>query len=275
MTLDLEQIQKLTDTATEYLVTYSFQIAGAILLSIIGAWIAGKIGKKVEGIMSARNIDITLSRFTGSIVRITILVMVIIIVLGNLGISVTPLLAAVGALGLGFGLAIQGMLSNYAAGFTIIITRPFVIGDTIHVRGVSGLVDEVQLGYTILINEDSVRIQVPNRLVVGEILHNSNNNSLIELSIGVAYDSDTQQVIELILASLANMQEIESGSDPIVGIDNFGDNSINFGVRFWAPTTKLFELRYAANKRIHDSILQAGIVIPFPQREVTMLESKS
>ncbi|MFT6269973.1 MAG: small conductance mechanosensitive channel [Alphaproteobacteria bacterium] len=274
MNVDLAQIQKLTDTATEFLVNYSFQIVGAIFLFIIGAWIAGKIGKKVERIMRGRKIDITLSAFTGSLIKIIIMVMVVVIVLGNLGVSVTPLLAAMGALGLGFGLAIQGMLSNYAAGFTIIITRPFVVGDTIQVRGVSGLVDEVQLGYTILINEDSVRIQIPNRLVVGEILHNSNNNSLVELAIGVAYDSDTQQVIDLIRTALTNIEDLKSGSDPIVGIDNFGDSSINFGVRFWAPTAKLFELRYAANKLIHDAIIQAGVVIPFPQREITMLEGK-
>ncbi len=274
MDLDLAQIQKLTDAATEFVVTYSFQILGAVFLFILGAWIAGKIGKKVEQIMRGRKIDVTLSVFTGSIIKVILMVMVVIIALGNLGISVTPLLAAIGALGLGFGLAIQGMLANYAAGFTIIITRPFVVGDTIQVRGVSGLVDEVQLGYTILINEDSVRIQIPNRLVIGEILHNSNNNSLVELSIGVAYDSDTQQVIELILAALGKIEDIKSGSVPIVGIDNFGDSSINFGVRFWVPTTKLYELRYAANKLIHDAILQAGVVIPFPQREVTMLESK-
>ncbi|MDC0602884.1 mechanosensitive ion channel [Aliiglaciecola sp.] len=271
---NLAQIQKVTDIVVEFLVAYSFQIVGAILLFIIGAWIAGKIGNKVERIMRGRDIDITLSRFTGSIVKVMVLVLVTMIALGNLGISVTPLLAALGALGLGVGLAIQGMLSNYAAGFTIIITRPFVVGDTIKVQGVAGLVDEVHLGYTILINEDNVRIQIPNRLVIGEILHNSNNNSLIELSIGVAYHSNTQQVIELIQSALSQLDDIEPTHTPIVGIDNFGDSSINFGVRFWAPTTKHFELRYAANKLIHDAIVSAGIEIPFPQHEVTMLGGK-
>lgn len=274
MNNNFAQIQKITDIVVEFLVTYSFQIVGAILLFIIGAWIASKIGKKVEKVMRARDIDITLSRFTGSIVKVMLLVLVAVIALGNLGISVTPLLAALGALGLGVGLAIQGMLSNYAAGFTIIITRPFVVGDTIKVQGVAGLVSEVHLGYTILINEDSVRIQIPNRLVVGEILHNSNNNSLIELSIGVAYDSDTQQVTDLIQQALGSLDDLAQSNTPIVGIDNFGDSSINFGVRFWAPTTKHYELRYAANKLIHDAIIKAGIEIPFPQREVTMLGSK-
>jgi small conductance mechanosensitive channel len=274
MNEDIAQIQKITDILIEYVVTYSVQIIGAIFLLIIGAWLAAKIGKKVEKIMRGRDIDITLSRFTGSIVKVMLLVMVAVIALGHLGISVTPLLAALGALGLGVGLAIQGMLSNYAAGFTIIITRPFVVGDTIKVQGVAGLVKEVHLGYTILVNEDDVRIQIPNRLVVGEILHNSNNNSLIELSIGVAYDSNTEQVTALIKGALSELEDIEPSHTPIIGIDNFGDSSINFGVRFWAPTTKHYELRYAANKCIHDAITKAGIVIPFPQREITMLSNR-
>ena len=273
MNEDIAQIQKLTDIVIEYVVTYSFQIAGAIFLLIIGAWIAGKVGKKVENIMRGRDIDITLSRFTGSIVKVMLMVMVAVIALGQLGISVTPLLAALGALGLGVGLAIQGMLSNYAAGFTIIITRPFVVGDTIRVQGVAGLVKEVHLGYTILVDEDDVKIQIPNRLVIGEILHNSSTNSLIELSIGVAYDSDTNQVTTLILDALSNLEGVEASHKPIVGIDNFGDSSINFGIRFWAPTTKHYELRFAANKLIHDAIVKANIAIPFPQREITMLNN--
>lgn len=274
MNEDLAQIQKITDIIVEYLVTYSFQILGAVLLVIIGAWIAGKIGKKVENIMRGRDIDVTLSRFTGSVVKVIVLVMVAFIALSHLGISITPLLAALGALGLGVGLAIQGMLSNYAAGFTIIITRPFVVGDTIRVQGVAGLVKEVHLGYTILVDEDDVRIQIPNRLVIGEILHNSNTNSLIELSIGVAYDSDTNKVTDLIQHALSGLVTTEPGKKPIIGIDSFGDSSINFGIRFWAPTTKHYELRYAANKLIHDAIVQAGVVIPFPQREITMLNGE-
>lgn len=270
---DVEQIQKIYGMVTEFAVNYSFQILGALVIVAIGAWLASKIGKLVEGLMRSREIDITLSRFTGGSVKVIVLVMVAIIALGNLGISVTPFLAAVGALGLGAGLAIQGMLSNYAAGFTIILTRPFVVGDTIQVQGVAGVVDEVHLGYTILVDEDSVRIQIPNRHVVGEILHNSATQMLVELTIGVAYHSDTQQVIDVIQSALASVDGIDNERGPIIGIDNFGDSSINFGARFWAPTTRHFEIRYAANKTIHDAILEAGIDIPFPQREVRLLSN--
>lgn len=268
---DAEEIQKITNMVIDYILAYSMQILGAIVIIVIGLWVATKLGKKVENLMLGRKIDVTLSAFTGNIVKIIVIVMVIIIALRNVGISVTPLLAAIGALGLGFGLAIQGMLANYAAGFTIIITRPFVVGDTIEVQGVTGLVSEVQLGYTILIDEDSVRIQIPNRLIVGEILHNSNNNSLIELSIGVAYNSDTQQVTDLLTEAIRSLPDL-ANQEPIIGIDNFGDSSINFGIRVWAPTTKHYQVRYQANKLIHDAITNAGITIPFPQREVKMLE---
>ena len=271
---NLALIQSIVDTVIEFVVNYSFQIIGAIILLAIGIFIAGKAGKKVEMIMRNKAIDVTLSRFTGSIVKVILVVVVAIIVLGQLGISITPLIAALGAVGLGAGLAIQGMLSNYAAGFTIIITRPFVVGDTIQVQGVAGLVKAVHLGYTILIDEDNVRIQIPNRLIVGEILHNSNNNSLIELSIGVAYDSDIDKVKALIDSALSEIEDIADGKAPIVGIDNFGDSSINFGIRFWAPTTKHYEIRFRANKIIHQAITGAGIVIPFPQREVKMLNGK-
>lgn len=232
---------------------------------------AAKIGDMVENLMTGRNIDITLSRFTGGACKILVLALVIIIALGNIGISVTPLIAAVGAIGLGAGLAIQGMLANYAAGFTIIITRPFVLGDTIQVRGVSGVVDKVMLPYTILIDEDNVHIQIPNKLIVGEILHNSAEQMLIELEVGVAYSSDVDAVIDVLQQAVKTVEGISDEKAPAIGVDNFGDSSINFGVRVWALTTRHFEIKYALNKAIYDALKRAEVEIPFPQREVRML----
>jgi len=271
MNEDLEKLQSVYNQIIEFSVAYSFQILGAIIILTAGAWIATKVGKLIENIMVNRKIDITLSRFSGGVIKLVILAMVAIIALGNLGISITPFLAAIGALGLGVGLAVQGMLSNYVAGFTIILTRPFVVGDTIQVQDVAGLVDQVHLGYTILIDEDNVRIQIPNRLIIGEILHNSNAEMLIELEIGVAYHTDTTETIELIAHALKQIEAINHNRNPTVGIDHFGDSSINFGVRFWAPTTKHYEIRYAANKAIHDAIIAANIEIPFPQREINII----
>lgn len=268
---EFQQAQALYDTLVEFAVTYSFQILGAFLIFFIGWWFAAKMGNVVENLMVKRNIDITLSRFTGGACKLLILGLVIIIALGNIGISVTPFIAALGAVGIGVGLAIQGMLANYAAGFTIIITRPFVVGDTIRVRGVAGVVDKVMLPYTILIDEDNVNIQIPNKLIVGEILHNSAERMLIELEIGVAYASDVDAVTALIHSAIRTVDGVSEEKVPTVGVDNFGDSSINFGVRVWADTTRHFEVRYALNKAIFEALKQADIEIPFPQREVKML----
>lgn len=270
---ELEQAQAVYNMLIEFAVAYSFQIAGAIVILLVGWWLASKIGSVVENLMIGRNIDITLSRFTGGACKLIVLGLVIIIALGNIGISVTPFIAAIGAVGLGAGLAIQGMLANYAAGFTIIITRPFVLGDTIRVRGVAGVVDKVMLPYTILIDEDNVQIQIPNKLIVGEILHNSAEQMLIELEIGVAYSSDVDEVTALIENAVAKVEGISTEKAPAIGVDNFGDSSINFGVRVWGETTRHYEIRYALNKAIYASLQQADIQIPFPQREIKMLQS--
>ena len=271
MNEELEQLQTIYDTIARYLIEYSFQILGALIIIGLGAVVSKKLGRVVEKLMVSRQLDVTLSRFTGNSVQMFLLVLVGMIALGKLGISITPLIATVGALSLGAGLALQGMLSNYAAGFTIIITRPFVVGDTIQVQGVTGLVESVHLPYTILVNEDDVRIQIPNRLVVGEILHNSKEEKLIELSVGGAYQSDPHQVIEVLRGALLPIAGINTERGPFVGIESFGESGMNFGIRFWAPTEKYFDTLYAANLCIHDALKEAGIQIPFPQREVRML----
>ena len=268
---ELKQAQALYDTLVEFAVTYSFQIVGALFIFFIGWWIANKIGHMVESLMVNREIDITLSRFSGGASKLVILGIVIIIALGNVGISVTPLIAAVGAIGIGAGLAIQGMLANYAAGFTIIITRPFVVGDTVNVQGVAGVVDQVMLPYTILIDEDNVRIQIPNKLIVGEILHNSAENMLIELDVGVAYSSDVEHVITVIQDAVKSVEGVFNEKAPAIGADNFGDSSVNVGVRVWAPAVRHYEIRYALNLAIFKALQAHNIEIPFPQREVKML----
>ena len=268
---ELKQAQALYDTLVEFAVTYSFQMFGALVIFLVGWWLSAKIGGVVERVMISRDIDITLSRFTGGASKLVILGIVIIIALGNIGISVTPLIAAIGAVGLGAGLAIQGMLANYAAGFTIIITRPFVVGDTIRVQGVSGVVDQVMLPYTLLIDEDNVTIQIPNKLIVGEVLHNSADNMLIELSVGVAYSSDVDRVLSVVTDAVTSVDGVPSDKTHSIGIDNFGDSSINVGIRVLAPSTRHFEIRYALNKAVFDALKQAKIEIPFPQREVKML----
>ncbi len=271
---EIKQAEAIYQLVIEFFVTYSFQILGAIIILLIGVFIANKISNVVLKLCERKDLDITLSRFISSTTKILIIVMVAIIALGKVGISVTPFVAAIGALSLGAGLAMQGLLSNYGAGLNIIIARPFVVGDTIHIQGVVGLVTEVHLAYTLLVDEDNVKITIPNRHIVGEILHNSQADTLAQESVGIAYDSDVDKAIEVIKAALNEVDGLSKERPFLVGIDNFADSSISIGIRFWAPTNNYFETRYKANAEVFKALNKAKIVIAFPQREVRILNEK-
>jgi len=268
---ELEQAQAIYKLITEFFINYSFQIIGAIIILLLGLLVARKVGNFVLRLCEKKELDITLSRFIASATKIIIVVMVAIIALGKVGISVTPFVAAIGALGLGAGLAVQGLLSNYGAGLNIILARPFVVGDTIRIQGVSGQVKEVHLAYTLLSDEDNVEITIPNKHIVGEILCNSHTETLAEETVGISYDSDPERAIAVILKALESVDNISEGRKPLVGIEDFADSSINIGIRFWAPTTHYFESRYRANAAIYTALKAANITIPFPQREVRIL----
>lgn len=268
---EFAQLQKVYNMLTEFVVQYSFQILGAMVIFIIGLWVASKVQRFIAALCIKHDVDVTLSGFISNVVRLLVIMMVAVIALGKLGISVAPFIAAVGALALGAGLALQGMLSNYAAGVTIILTRPFVVGDTVKIQGVIGVVKVITLGMTILTNEDGDEISIPNKHIVGEVLHNSFEYMLVESTIGISYDDDPEQAVKTLAAALASIDVVATEPAAQIGIEAFGDSSINLGVRFWVPTKNYYEVKYTANLKMFQALKQDGITIPFPQREVRLL----
>lgn len=267
---EIQQFEKYYALLTEYLVTYSMQIVGAIFILLVGLWVAKKLAEVVANLMTRHNVDITLTNFVSNVVKVLLIIMVIIIALGKIGISVTPFVAAIGAASLGAGLALQGMLSNYGAGLAIIATRPFVVGDTIEVKGVSGQVKVIELGHTVLINEEKVEITIPNKHIVGEILHNSFNYSLVKGEIDIAYSASSDTAINLIENVLANHELVAKQPNAQVGIERFADSGVTISYRYWVPTTKIIETKLAINGGVYKAINDANIEIPFPQRIVTL-----
>jgi small conductance mechanosensitive channel len=272
MTEEIDQFKAIYDLIVTFFVTYSFQLVGALIILIIGLLVSSRVARLVTRTCEKHGLDVTLSRFLASCTKIIIIAAVAVICLGKIGISITPFVAAIGALSLGAGLAMQGLLSNYAAGLNIILTRPFVVGDTIIVQGVTGIVKEVRLAQTILTDEDEVTILIPNRHIVGEIIHNSNDFKVVESTLGVAYSSDIDQVTATIKAVLQQLG-LDKNRPPQIGIDEFGDNSINFGIRFWVPTEQYHQLRFCVNDELFKALDRAGIEIPFPQREIRLLNA--
>ena len=269
---EIDQVGRIYNVIVEFFTNYSFQLVGALIILIIGFIFAGKIAKVVLRLCERHKLDITLSRFLANASKMLIVVMIAIIALGKLGISVTPFIAAIGAISLGAGLALQGLLSNYAAGFNIIIIRPFVVGDTITVQGVTGLVKEVLLAYTILTDEDHVEITIPNKHIVGEVLHNSKHDSLLELSVGIDYSENPLEVVAMLEDVIGKLDIVSVARSPLIGIDAFADSAINIGIRLWTPTENLYSAKYKAYKEIYLALDKANIKIPFPQRDIHLIK---
>ena len=265
---EIDQVANIYNIIIEFFTNYSFQLIGAFIIFIIGYMLAGKISAWVLRLCLKNKLDITLSQFLANTTKMLIVVMITIVSLGKLGISVTPFIAAIGAISLGAGLALQGLLANYAAGFNIIIIRPFVVGDTITVHGVTGVVEEVLLAYTVLKNEDDVTITVPNKHIVGEILHNSKHDSLLELSVGISYSHNPLEVVKLLEKTISSLDIIGEHKKLQVGIDEFSDSAITIAIRLWTPTVNLYAAKYKAYASIYSALDEANIHIPFPQRDV-------
>lgn len=271
MEQELQALQKIIDTASEFIVNYGFQVLGAIIILIFG-WLAARwTGKAVFKLSNKAKIDITLSRFFGSMTKLVILAFVIIIAMGKFGISIAPFIAALGAVAFGSTLAFQGPLSNYGSGLTLILTRPFVVGDTIRVAGVIGVVEEIKMAYTMLMTEDGELITIPNKHIVGEVIHNSFENLIVDASIGISYASNTDKAIDLIKNILNSNEAVAEKPAPQVGIRNFADSAIEIGYRYWVPTKSYYRILYQVNREIFKAFQKENIIIPFPQRDVHLI----
>ena len=269
---ELETVQQIYNVVVEFLINYSFQIFGAIIILVIGSKLAGWLGRRVTNLCEKKDVDITLARFLGNFVKILTLAFVIIIAIGKFGISIAPFIAAVGAIAFGTSFAIAGPISNYGAGLVIILSRPFVIGDTITINNVSGQVEEIHLATTILTTEDDERITIPNKHIIGEILFNSFNNRIVEATVGISYQDDPEKAIAVLRGALSAIDDICSEPPPQIGIEAFGESSIDLGMRYWVPTKKYFQTLYRANLAVHKALKEAQITIPFPQRDVNLIK---
>lgn len=272
---EIEQVNYFSNLVIEFFSNYTFQLIGAFIIFLLGYMLAGKVSKMVLRLCERNQLDITLSQFLASTSKMLVVILITVVALGKLGVSITPFIAAIGAISLGAGLALQGLLSNYAAGFNIILIRPFVVGDTIKVMDVTGVVTEVLLAYTILTDEDGVKITIPNKHIVGEVLQNSNEDSLLDLSVGIAYAHNPVEVVALLEKVIADLDIVSDAKTPQIGISEFADSSINIQIRLWTQTKSLYASKFLANKAIYQALEENNIKIPFPQRDVHLIKDLS
>jgi small conductance mechanosensitive channel len=269
---ELEAIGQLYQTLIEFFVNYSFQVVGALIIIFLG-WFASKwIHRLILRLFDRNSLDITLALFTANVAKFFVIGIALIIALGKFGISIGPFIAAIGAISLTAGLALQGSIANYGAGIALIISRPFVVGDTIAINNVFGVVEEIKLAYTLLRTEDEELITVPNKYMIGEIMVNSFAYRLVEGSIGVSYDDDIDAAVKVVRDVIENYPMLSNENKPVVGIESFGDSSVVIGMRYWVPTKEYFQTQYAINRDVYHAVKSHGFTIPYPQRDLHMIQ---
>ncbi len=256
----IETVSKYLDLLVEFGIEYGFQILGALVFLLIGLKVASWIGGRIARLLMAKDIDVTLSKFIGNIVKVVAIVFLVIITLGNFGVSIAPLIALAGASAFGATIAIQGPLSNYGAGVSIILSRPFVVGNTISLaKGASGVVEEITLAHTILMGEDGEKITVPNKEIVGRIVVNSDTRRVVQTKIAIEDDQDIGIAKSAASKALESIDALSSGPKAEVGVHDFAYGGVILGIRYWVPSSQYFAVRYRVNEGILRALDDAGV----------------
>ena len=247
------------------------RFVGAIALLIVGWWLAARARNATARLLGAQSrIDATLSGVTASLVRYGILIVVVVAVLAQLGIQTTSILAALGAAGLAIGLAIQGTLSNIAAGMMLLWLRPFRIGDYIDSGSAAGTVKDLGLFATELQSWDGIYVFVPNSELWNRKLINYSRlpTRLNDLAFGVGYADDLDKGLETLLATAGADKRVMTEPAPVVFVDQLGDSAVVLRLRVWSANADYWDLRRALTKSGKAALEAAGLSIPFPQRDL-------
>ncbi|AVW92318.1 mechanosensitive ion channel domain-containing protein [Celeribacter baekdonensis] len=253
----------------EFLLGVGGSILGAVCLVVLGMLIAGWVARRIRGIGSKyEKLDNTLFNFLGNIARYVILAFTALIVLNTFGIQTTSIVAVIGAAGLAIGLALQGTLSNVAAGVMIILFRPFKIGDFVDVAGKMGTVKDISLNFTELADLSNVQVIVPNSQVWGNIITNFSTNQTrrAEWTFGVGYGANLKTAEEVIRTVIMSDPRSLSEPEPFIQVNNLGDFSVDFLVRVWVKSSDFFQYQADMKRQVKEALDEAGVDIPFPTR---------
>ena len=258
-------------------VTFGLQLIVAIIILIVGRWMAAFVKRLLKTLMTKARIEPTLISFASNILYYATLAFFILAALGRLGIETTSLIAVLGAAGLAIGLALQGSLSNFAAGILIILFQPFRVGDWIEASDINGIVEEIQVFTIILRTLDNRTVIIPNsKLTDNNIINYSAKGILrVDLVIGVAYQENLAQVKQLILEVLANQDLVLPEPKPTVGVLELADSSVNLAVRPWTKTENYWNVYFSVQETLKTRFDEVGISIPFPQRDVHLIGSNN
>lgn len=262
--------EQLLGVITEQGVDIGLKLLAAGAIFIVGRWIAKAITRMVRNGLRRTGMEVTLEKFLCDMLSALLTVVVLIAAIGALGVQTTSLLAVLGAAGLAVGLALQGSLSNFAAGVLIVAFRPYKVNDFIEAGGITGTVTAVQIFTTVINTVDNKRVIVPNSQIMNGTIINfsANDKRRIDLIIGCSYQSDLDKVRKVLTEIMESDARILKDPAPTIAVTSLGDSSVNFVVRPWVLTADYWDVHFYVNEQIKKRFDAAGLSIPFPQRDV-------
>ena len=264
---------ELKDRVANYVETHGPKLVGAVLILVAGVFVARWIGNLAMKWLSRKELALEppVRMLMTRAMKLLVIVFALVIAAGTAGVDVTALVASIGVAGVGVGLAMQGVLGNAVAGLTIIFTKPFRVGEYIELISVHGQVISIELFSTTLLHPDRSRVVIPNRKIVGEILHNYGTIRQLDVSVGVAYGTNIQEALALVREIVGRNPRVLKDPAPAIGIADLGDSSVHIAVGPWVAVADYG----AASSELRIALLQelraSNIEIPFPQREIRLL----
>jgi len=272
MAAPVETIEQIRATVIDLSLRFGPKLLAALVILTIGYVVGRQIAHWLERALLHLEMEPPARLLVVRIARILISLLFVIMALQNLGVELLPLIAGLGVVGAGIALATQGLLSNLFAGLSIILTKPFRVGEYIGIVGEEGTVEVITLFSTTLTHPDRSRVVIPNRKIVGEILHNYGQIRQVDVIVGVAYDTDVNQAITLIQEVLRENEHVLQDMAPVIGVSKLADSSINIAVKPWVAVKDFGPAAGAINKALLEAFREHGIEIPYPQREVRLLQ---
>ena len=262
-------LEGLAEKAAAYLPS----VVGALIVLIVGLWVAGRVKKLVAaGLGRSGRIDETLKGFLSSLVHYGLIALVLITTLGIFGVPTTSFAALIGAAGLAIGLALQGTLGHVASGVMMLGFRPFDVGDYVEAAGVAGSVKHIGLFTTELATPDNKKIIVPNGKIFDDVITNYSGYATrrIDLIFGISYADDIDKAMTLIKSEVEKDSRVHADPEPVFEVDSLGDSSVNILCRVWMDRADYFGVKWALTKAVKQRFDADGISIPFPCRSVYM-----
>lgn len=268
--IDLQMIQNMA-------VDYGVKIVSAILIFIIGKWIAKRITKVLAKILEKQDVDVTLIKFLNNIIYYLLLTAVLVAVAGQLGINTASFLTIIGAAGLAIGLALKDSLSNFSAGVMLILFRPFKVGDNVVIAGEAGKVEEVSVFCTVLNTPDNQKKIIPNSAISSGTIINvtANPTRRVDLIVGIGYDDDIRKAKETLEEICAAEALVLKDPEPTIAVSSLGASSVDLVVRPWVKTDDYWDAYFALTEKIKLVFDEKSISFPFPQQDVHMYTEQS